>query len=104
MSKQLMLEKGVEYQIKFSFTKFDLMVALFEGDSNGQKRLKIRNDTPKTISLDCDIHILGITREDGSGNRWIISGDLEFGGAYDSTTVSAYVDIKTQSGTMRLEE
>ncbi len=61
--------------------KWDLMVALFDGDSSSQKKV--------TFWLECEVKsvvswvpvefcVNSVGREDGSGESWLISGNFEF--------------------------
>jgi len=84
-------------------SKFDLMTAVFVGQSDAQIRVKFgvqpygdkKSTFPNHMTV-CEARILGVEREDGSGERWIVKGYLYF--KNDSAAFSGYYTTQDRTG------
>ena len=86
-------EERERYYIQNGPGKFDLMVALFDGDGGHRKSVeftvKIGNEAKQVPVI-----IEEISREDGSGENWCIAGRT----ATTSLNIHGYFSTKTRGG------
>lgn len=83
--------------------KWDLAVALLDGDASHQKHVEFVVETRHDGTWECEVQINGLEREDGSGNRWLFNGWLHFQGS-SLGKVKGYFDVQTRRGWVEILE
>lgn len=95
------MAKTEKYTILHGPTKFDLMMAFFDGDHTCRRRLKFKIEKPDNsvlnkIQIIAEAVINKIEWEDGSGNSWNMEGLFQINDT--SFKGSAYYSTKKLSG------
>jgi len=83
-------------------SKWDLMLALLDGDCTSRRRVVFSLQSEKNKSMpvpDQEFIINGIDREDGSGEGWLIRG---ISTAPHDKRMQAYFSTKTRHGWLKL--
>jgi hypothetical protein len=102
-----MLVPNNSYRFNAKFEKFDLMSALFHGASGEQKKLVIDLQIKGLVPKDrLEVTVLSVTREDGSGQSWIIYGFISWGNSGEiqlgTTYIDMYCDTRSKTGTFKV--
>ena len=96
------------FEVMSGPSKFDLMVSLFDGNSRTQKwadfQVKIENSETKFPIL-VHLRMIGVTREDGSGESWNIS--FFFKGTHDARAEHGghgHYSTRTRKGFLKIPD
>ena len=83
-------------------SKWDLILSIFDGDSSNRRKATFSIEEPEAHEKyprlpDLDFVINGATREDGSGENWLIQG--YYPGANDPTVpMNGFYSTKNRRG------
>lgn len=88
-------------------SKWDLMLALFDGDAQHRRWHVFTVSDPqaspreKTSNLGMPILVNGLAREDGSGENWLFNGEWD-DGTIAQNKVRGFFSTKTRKGWIEL--
>lgn len=91
-----LMVSGEQYQIVTGPSKWDLMQALFEGNSDSQKPVIFTVEGIGNI----EVQINDVGREDGSGESWLIKGYERLLGS-TLRPVKGYFNTRSRKGHIR---
>ncbi len=78
-------------------SKFDLMLALFDGDSINPRHVSFTVLDNSLAKMGISVALNSLAREDGSSQNWLFTGYL-WTTDHDNRSVKGYLSIKNRKG------
>jgi hypothetical protein len=90
-----------EFNIVAGPSKFDLMLALFDGTIEHHRCVEFEFNTTPRMTVKTKFLVSSVQREDGSGESWNFEGSLSYDNFCTLKNVRGYYSTKTRTGTFR---